>query len=106
MKRTIWRLAMLTALSCVSLFGADAKAGQAAYDKSCKGCHGATGAPNAAIAKMMSVTIPDLGAATVQRQSDPDLAKVITDGKGKMKGVKTLVGPAADVVAYVRTFKK
>ena len=99
-------LAGLTALTSLSMFGADAKAGQAAYEKSCKGCHAATGAGNPAIAKMLSATIPDLGSAAVQGESDADLAKVITDGKGKMKPVKTLVGPPADVVAYVRTFKK
>jgi len=80
-------LAALTALTSLSLFGADAKAGQVAYEKSCKGCHGATGAGNPAIAKMLSATIPELGSAAVQSQSDADLAKVITEGKGKMKPI-------------------
>lgn len=96
----------LTAVSALSLFGADAKAGQAAYEKSCKGCHGATGVANPAIAKMMAVEIPELGGAAVQGHSDADLAKVITEGKGKMKPIKTLAGPPADVVAYIRTLKK
>jgi mono/diheme cytochrome c family protein len=87
-------------------FAADAKAGAAAFDKSCKGCHGATGAGNPAIAKMLNATIPDLGSAAVQGKSDADLAKVITDGEGKMKPVKTLSGPPADVVAFLRTLKK
>ena len=109
MKKPTWTLvalAALTALSCVSMFGADAKAGQAAYEKSCKGCHGATGSPNAAVAKMMSVTIPELSSAEVLGKSDADLTKVITEGKGKMKPVKSLVGPPADVVAYLHTLKK
>lgn len=85
---------------------ADAKAGAAAYDKSCKGCHGATGAGNPAIAKMLSTTIPELGSAEVQGKSDGDLAKVITDGKGKMKGIKTLSSSPEEVVAFLRTMKK
>jgi cytochrome c553 len=46
-------------------FGADAKAGQASYDKSCKSCHGADGTPNPAIAKMMKVEMKDLKSADV-----------------------------------------
>ena len=51
---------------------ADLKAGQTAYDKSCKGCHVATGTPPAA------------------------MAEVITDGKGKMRLVKTLAASSDD----------
>jgi mono/diheme cytochrome c family protein len=92
------------ALSASSAFAADATAGHADYDKSCKSCHGATGAPNAAIAKMLSVTMRDLSSPEVQALSDADLKKDITDGKGKMKPMKTV--PSDDVVAYMRTFKK
>jgi len=86
---------------------ADAKAGQDAFAKSCKSCHGTDGTPNPAIAKMMKVDMKNLGSAEVQALSDADLAKIITDGKGKMKPVKTVSGPAVDnVVAYIRTLKK
>ena len=87
-------------------WAADAKAGQAAYEKSCKGCHGATGAPNPAVAKMLGANIPELSSAAVQGQSDEDLKKVIAEGKGKMKPIKTLAGAPEDVVAYVRSLKK
>jgi len=87
-------------------FAADAKAGEAAYAKSCKGCHGATGTANPGLAKMLNVTIPDLGSAAVQGESDADLKKVITDGNGKMKPVNGLSGSPDDVVAFVRTLKK
>jgi mono/diheme cytochrome c family protein len=86
--------------------GADAKAGGAAFEKSCKGCHGAAGAPNAAVAKMLNATIPDLSSAEVQGLSDAELVKVVTEGKGRMKPVKSLSAPAEDVIAYVRTLKK
>jgi len=93
------------ALSGTALFAADAKAGAAGFEKSCKGCHGATGTPNPVIAKMFP-TIPDLGSADVQGKSDADLKKVIEEGKGKMKPVKNLTAAPDDVIAFVRTLKK
>ena len=91
-------------LSCTA-FAADAKAGGAAFEKSCKGCHGATGSPNPAIAKMFP-TIPELGSADVQKLSDADLVKVVNEGTGKMKPVKNLSASPEDVIAFVRTLKK
>jgi ribosomal protein L19E len=56
---------------------------------------------------MMKVDMKDLKSAEVQAMSDDDIKKVITDGKGKMKPVKTVSGAALDdVVAYVRSLKK
>ena len=103
---------LLTTLTMVVLtatagLAADAKAGQAAYDRSCKSCHSADGTPNAAIAKMMKVDMKDLKSAEVQAMSDADLKKIISEGKGKMKPVKTVAGGDADnVVAYIRSLKK
>jgi mono/diheme cytochrome c family protein len=85
---------------------ADAKAGQAVYDKSCKSCHGADGTPNAAVAKMMKVEMKDLKSPEIQAMSDDDLKKVITDGKGKMKPIASASGAADNVVAYIRSLKK
>jgi mono/diheme cytochrome c family protein len=96
--------AVVLALSGAA-FAADAEAGHAAFDKSCKGCHGATGAPNPAIAKMFP-TIPDLTSPKLQADSDADMKKAITDGKGAMKPVKNLAGSPDDVVAFIRTLKK
>ena len=97
----------LVTLCATAAFAADAKAGQAVYDKSCKSCHGADGTPNAAVAKMMKVDMKDLKASEVQALSDEDMKEIITKGKGKMKPVKTVSGPAVDdVIAYVRSLKK
>ena len=86
---------------------ADAKAGQAAYDKSCKSCHGPDGAPNAAIAKMMKVEMKDLKSAEIQAMSNDEFKKLIADGKGKMQPVKTVTGGDADnVITYIRSLKK
>jgi predicted CXXCH cytochrome family protein len=85
---------------------ASATAGKAVYDKSCKSCHGPDGTPNPAVAKMMKVDMKDLKSADVQAMSDDDLMKAITNGIGKMKPVPSAAGSAADVVAYIRTWKK
>lgn len=106
MKRLMLTVLTLTAMSALEM-GADAAAGKAAYDKSCKSCHGATGVANPAIVKMTKVPIKDLGSSEVQELSAAELKKIISEGKGKMKPVKTLTGDALDgVVAYVHTLKK
>lgn len=105
--RTLITTLSLIGISAVAGMAADAKAGQAVYDKACKSCHGADGTPNAAIAKMLKVEMRDLKSTEVQAGSDADIKKVITDGQGKMKPVKTVTGADADsVVAYIRTLKK
>jgi mono/diheme cytochrome c family protein len=85
---------------------ADAAAGKSAYDKSCKSCHAPDGAGNPAIAKMFKVDMRDLKSADVQAMSDAELMKIVTDGKGKMKPVASAASSAADIVAYIRTWKK
>jgi mono/diheme cytochrome c family protein len=97
----------LACLAAASAAAADVKAGQAVYDRSCKACHGPDGTPNPAVAKMMKVDMKDLKSAEVQAMSDDDIKKVITGGKGKMRPVSSVSGPALDdVVAYVRSLKK
>ncbi len=106
MKKAIGLSIAICFTAMVSL-AADAAAGKAAYDKSCKSCHGADGSGNANIAKMMKVEMRPLGGAEAQALSDDDLAKIITAGKGKMKPVASVTGKSVDdVVAYVRTLKK
>jgi mono/diheme cytochrome c family protein len=105
--RTILTITAAAVLCASAAFAADAKAGQAIYDKSCKSCHGVDGTPNPAVAKMMKVEIKDLKSPEVQAHSDADLKKVITDGQGKMKPIASVTGGSADdVVAYVKSLKK
>ena len=108
MKKLIWVLvASLTGGTVLLQAAGDAAEGKAAYDKSCKNCHGATGEANPSMAKMMKVEIPNLGSPEVQKMSDADLAKAITQGKGKMQPIKSVTGKSVDdVVAYIRTLKK
>jgi mono/diheme cytochrome c family protein len=89
------------------LAAADAAAGKAVYDKSCKSCHGPEGAGNPAVAKMMKVEMKALGSKEVQAKSDDDLKAVITKGTGKMKPIMSLSGDQVSaVVAFVRTLKE
>jgi mono/diheme cytochrome c family protein len=96
----------LAAAGVTAAHAADAAAGKAAYDKSCKSCHGPDGTANPAVAKMMKVDMKDLKSPDIQAMSDDDLKKVITDGKGKMKPQASASSSAADIVAYIRTWKK
>lgn len=89
-------------LSAAVLAVAADHAGKASYDKACKSCHGADGAGNPAIAKMMKVELKALAGV-----SAADTKKAIAEGKGKMKPVPSVSGKAADdVAAYIGTFKK
>jgi len=108
MMKTSLRTALLAILpATLALAAGSATAGKAVYDKSCKSCHGAAGIANPVIAKMMKVEIKDLSSAEVQSLSDDALKKVITEGQGKMKPVKTVAGKDVDdVIAYVRSLKK
>lgn len=97
----------LAAVGITAAWGADAKAGQAVYDRSCKSCHGADGTANPAMVKMMKVEIADLKSSEVQSMSDAQLKAVIAEGKGKMKPIRSVTGADADnVVAYIRSLKK
>lgn len=105
--RTTLTTLTLAGLAISGAWAADATAGHAVYDRSCKTCHGPDGAGNPGMAKMMKVEMRDLKSADVQAASDADLKKIITDGKGKMKPVSSVTGDSVgDVVAYLRTIKK
>jgi mono/diheme cytochrome c family protein len=105
--RTILTTLILAGLSATAGSAADANAGRAIYDRSCKSCHGPDGTANPSIAKMMKVEMKDLKSAEVQAMSDDEIKKIITDGKGKMPAVKTVSGAALDnLVAYIRSLKK
>jgi cytochrome c553 len=95
------------AFSATVMLAADATAGKALYDKACRSCHGADGTPNPKIASMMKVEMRHLGSKEVQTLSDAEHKKMITEGKGKMKPIKTVSGADVDnIVAYIRTLKQ
>jgi mono/diheme cytochrome c family protein len=96
---------LLLGLSMVPAIAGSSE-GKEVFDKSCKACHGAEGQGNPGMAKMLKVEMRALGSKELQAQSDADLKKIITQGKGKMKPTSNLSAKQVDdVVAFVRTLK-
>jgi mono/diheme cytochrome c family protein len=94
-------------LMATGALAADVKAGQTTFKISCQSCHGQDGTPNADVAKTLKADMRDLKSAEVQRKSDDDIKKVITQGTGKMVPIHTVSGADLDnVVAYIRSLKK
>ena len=103
----------LTVVSTITLFVLSATIAFAAepgpaeiFKGKCASCHGPDGAGATAIGKALKVR--DLRSADVQKASDADLQKVISDGKGKMPAYKTKLSVAdiSSLVAYIRGLAK
>jgi mono/diheme cytochrome c family protein len=79
--------------------------GAALYKAKCTTCHGADGSGQTSVGKSMKLR--DLRSAEVQKQTDIELTKLISGGKGKMPGFgKTLsTGDIAAVISFLRTLK-
>ena len=79
-----------------------AESGEAVYKANCQTCHGATGTPNAGIAKMMSVK-----PASEYKTTEKEQIESVTKGKGKMKpfSPKLTEAQIKDAVTYFRTLK-
>ncbi len=107
MSRTVALIAVVTVLAIIPALAADAEAGHAIYTRKCKTCHGAEGEGNPGMAKVLKTEIRALGSPEVQAASDADLAKIVKEGKGKMKPASGVTdADIENVVAFVRTLKK
>lgn len=91
------------ALTAGLAIGADAAAGDKVFAAKCKGCHGADGKGNPAIAKMMKVEMKPLSA--VKGSPEAELKKHTTEGVGKMKGVKLTDAEWSDLYAFIKSLK-
>jgi hypothetical protein len=89
--------------------------GAAAYDRTCRRCHGVNGNGDERADKFFNTGIPRLSSAAVQGKSDAELREIITKGSRKMDPVEIdesgfrhrLPAQSVDaVIAYVRTFKR
>jgi cytochrome c6 len=101
-------VALITIGILMSLAATTAFAGSAELFKTkCAACHGADGSGQTPVGKTMKIR--DLRSPEVQKQTDADLQKIITDGKLKMPAFKTKLSVAdiSSLVAYIRgTAKK
>jgi mono/diheme cytochrome c family protein len=93
-------LIVLTALPSTLL--AD---GAAVYKAKCVACHGVDGSGNTTVGK--NLKLRPFSSAEVQKNTDAELTKVITDGKGKMPayGKKLTAEEIQSLVAVVRAMK-
>ena len=105
-RRTVVSLlvVMLVALAVPAAFaGAD---GAALYTAKCASCHAADGSGQTPMGKSMKLR--DLRSADVQKQTDAELTRITTNGKGKMPAYKTKLTAEeiTALVAHMRTMKK
>ena len=101
------RLVLLLAIVAMVLapLAAFAADGAAVYKAKCASCHGPDGKGETSIGKSMKLR--GLGSADIQKITDADLTKVISDGKGKMPAYKGKLSAEEikALIAYIRTLK-
>lgn len=98
-------VAMLVILAAPTGVGAqEAPDGAALYKAKCAMCHGQDGAGKTPMGQKLN--IKDLRSPEVQKQSDAELAKSISTGKGKMPGFDNKISPddIRALVSYIRSF--
>ncbi len=105
MNRKLLTITMF-ALLVASVSFAAAPGAADTYKSKCGTCHGPDGKGATAIGKSMKVR--DLTSAEVQKLTDTDLQKIISDGKGKMPAYKAKLSVAdiSSLVAYIRGLAK
>jgi mono/diheme cytochrome c family protein len=103
-------LRKVTAVSILVLFGsmtaaAFASDGAAIYKAKCALCHAANGSGDTPTGRSMKVR--DLRSDEVQKQTDIELTKTISGGKGKMPGYgkQLSTDDIKAVIAFIRTMK-
>jgi mono/diheme cytochrome c family protein len=78
--------------------------GAATYKAKCTACHGADGSGQTPVGK--SLKLQDLRSAEVQKLTDEEMTKILSDGKGKMPATKLSADDIKAVIGYVRSLKK
>ena len=107
MSKTIRSLVALAAVVFLAgAVGFAQSSGEATYKAKCQSCHGAEGVPNPGIAKAMGVK--PASDPSVKSETEAQMIKITTDGKGKMPAYKGKLTDAQikDSVDYFRTFAK
>jgi cytochrome c6 len=99
MKR-ILSFSLVMALALPVLAMAD---GASLFKQRCAPCHGPDGKGQTPAGK--SLKARDLTSAEAQKLTDAEIAKSLTDGKGKMPASKLSPADMKLVIAFVRTLK-
>jgi cytochrome c6 len=94
-------VALLLALPAIA-----ASDGAALYKAKCATCHGTDGSGQTPAGK--SLKLRDLRSDEVQKQTDIELTKIISGGKGKMPayGKQLSTADVEALIAHLRTLKK
>ena len=101
MIRSTFVLAAAVAVASAMSFAQD---GAALYKSKCQACHGATGTPNPAMAKMMG--IKPASDPAIQALTASQVQATVKNGKGKMKPIAGLSDAEVTAVsAYFKTLK-
>jgi mono/diheme cytochrome c family protein len=103
------RAALMVMTTLVAAAGTTAlaqNAGEAIYKAKCQSCHGAEGAPNPGIARMMGVK--PASDPSVKSLSESTMITDTTNGKGKMPAFKGKITDAEikNSVDYFRSLAK
>jgi len=104
-----WAAAVLCLLPA-SVVAKSGKAGEteaaSAFKLQCSSCHGANGAGDTSVGKTLKAA--DLRSPEVQKQSDSELAQIISEGKGNMPSFKDSLNPdqIRALVAHIRKLAK
>jgi cytochrome c6 len=78
--------------------------GAAIYKTKCTACHGADGSGQTPVGK--SLKLKDLRSPEIQKLTDAEITKSLTDGKGQMPASKLSADDIKAVIGYVRSLKK
>ncbi len=99
-------LVAIVALLAMPLFADGTPDGAALFKSKCALCHGPDGSGQTPVGKSMN--LKPLSSAEIQKQSDAELGKTISDGKGKMLPYKSKLTAEEikAIVAHIRTLKK
>jgi cytochrome c6 len=97
--------AFIAAVVSIGLPAAAFADGAALYKARCAACHGADGSGNTTAGKSLKVV--SFASSEVQKATDAELTKIISDGKGKMPAYGKKMTPAEieSLVAVIRTMK-
>jgi mono/diheme cytochrome c family protein len=102
---TLILLALLALPYTLAAGQGDATAGKAVFMNQCSICHGVDASGRTPVAKSLGAIIPDFRSMQVQSLTDPDIRRVITEGKGSMPPVGDLSeGDITNLIAFIRGF--